>query len=370
MHARRRLKLSRACAAVLTAALALGCQLAAAQDPNAVQQGTAFAKTVAPTSASQVVNPTGVNANAWGTNTATPTAVESGLGGFSTPDTSTTPYSQAQVLGLSGYGNQAVFNCANFVAGPGANPLQVQSCAAVNFLTNNCLSPTAFQQQIITANGGSHGVSGNCDGTYGQAQAAFGFVGQVNWSDSVFSVMTGLPAAVPGETAQTCSEQVVVLKPAQYEQDTCIKNSVSSSYTCTQTMTATVNTTTQPPGYSKSCDAGLGGMGEQNGTLRNGYKGPYCEYDTGQYQTDQGYATACADLYAFPDQTLVYENYYYECPEGGCVAESWCYYSPAITCPAGYTLEGTQCVLKTVTKTFSDDCGPYTQSAGITLPNP
>jgi hypothetical protein len=340
---------------------------ATAQNPVAVQQGTAFAKSVAPTSASQVVNPAGVNSGAWGANTATPTAVAPGLGSFSNPDTSNAPYMSASVLGLSGYGNQSVVNCANFVPDPGSDPLQVQSCAAVNFMTNNCLSPTTSQLQIITANGGSHSVSGNCAGTYGQSQAAYGFAGQINGNDAVFSVMTGLPAAVPGETGQSCSVQTVILTPAQYEQDTCAKNNLTGSYTCTQTMTAAVTTLTTPPIASPTCD---GGVAQQSGTLPNGYSGPYCEYDSGQYQADQGYPLGCAQLFSFPDQTFEYEHDYFECPEGGCVAEDWCYYAPSQTCPAGYAPQGTQCVMKTLTKSFSDDCGPYTQSAGITLPKP
>jgi len=337
-----------------------------AQDATTVQQGTTFAKSIAPTSASQVVNPTGVSSTAWGGNTSSPTAVVPGLGAFSTPNTSSTPFSSATSMGLSGYGNQAVLNCSTFVAGPGTDPLQVQSCAAVNFMTNRCLSPSTAQMAIITSNGGSQAVSGNCEGTYGQSQAAFGYTEQLTPSDSVFTVMTGLPAAVPQETSQTCSVQTVTLTPPTYEQVNCVKNNVTTSYTCDQAMTATVTTQTVPPTLA-ACD---NGAPTKNGTIPGGYTGPYCEYDYGPYQSDNYETIDCSSAFSFPDMTYLAEDVFFQCPEGGCIATTYCYYAPPKKCPNGYTLEGTQCAIKTVQKSFGDNCGPYTSSAGITLPNP
>jgi hypothetical protein len=47
-----------------------------AQSPAQVANGTAFARTLAPTSPSQIVNPAGVNGGTWSGQTAMPTNVQ------------------------------------------------------------------------------------------------------------------------------------------------------------------------------------------------------------------------------------------------------------------------------------------------------
>jgi hypothetical protein len=243
-------------------ALLLASTQASAQAASAVSDGIAFAKSIAPTSASQLVNPNGVNSAAWAGSTGTPTAVPGTLGTFSTPNVSTTPYTTAKAIGLSAYGTQATVNCATYNAATG-DPTQAQTCAAVNFLTNRCLSPTTKQGAILAANATSTSVTGDCSGTYGQAQASYGFSEQESSSDSIFTSVTNLGSTASSTTSQTCSVQTVVTAPAQYATVNCSKNDSSSEYACYQYLNTSIQTTYTPAQTTDSCTAPA--------VLQNGY---------------------------------------------------------------------------------------------------
>ena len=107
-------------------------QLAQAQDAKALKLGSEFGQSLAPLSARTLVNPAAVSSQAWGSasgsGTATPTAVPSGLGGFSKPMAGSDVYASAKAAGLGALGVQAQIDCAIFSPGPSSDPLQVQAC--------------------------------------------------------------------------------------------------------------------------------------------------------------------------------------------------------------------------------------------------
>jgi len=297
----------------LALALVLASTQASAQAASAVADGITFAKSIAPTSASQLVNPNGVNSTAWTGSTSTPTAVPSTLGTFSTPNVSTTPYTTASAIGLSAYGTQATVNCANYNAATG-DPTQAQTCAAVNFLTNRCLSPTTKQGAILAANSTSTSVTGDCSGTYGQAQASYGFAEQESSSDSVFTSVTNLGSTASSTTSQTCTVQTVVTTPAQYATVNCTKNDSSSDYACYQYLNTAIETTYTPAQTTDTCTAPA--------VLQNGY---------------------CVSQSTNPAPVV------YGCPPGqtlegqSCVSTSSSPATPVYSCPAGFTLNGGVC---------------------------
>jgi hypothetical protein len=224
-----------------------------AQPASAVSDGTAFAKSIAPTSASQLVNPTGVNSTTWSGNTATPITVPSSLGTFSTPNVSSANYTAAKAIGLGAFGNQAVANCAAYDPTTG-DPTQSQTCAAINFLSNQCLSPTTQQSAVMAANAtGATPLAANCNGTYGQAQASYGYSEEETASDPIFTNITGLGTTSSAVTGQTCSVQTVVTTPAQYAINNCSKNDSSTEYTCYQYLNTSVTTTTTTATITDSC---------------------------------------------------------------------------------------------------------------------
>lgn len=338
---------------------------ARAQNATAVANGTAFAKSLAPTSGSQIVNPTGVNPAAWTGQTATPAAVPGQLGKFSTPNVSNTPLTAAKAMGLAGYGNQAVDVCAGYDPNSG-DPIQTQTCAAVNFLANKCLSPTTAQGNIMTANGTSQVAAADCAGTYGNAQAHYGYAEQISSNDAIFTVVTGLPTAAPGATQQGCAVQTVVVTPAQYDNVTCSKDNFATAYTCTQTMTARVVVSDLPPLSAPTCDDGAQ---VKTGTFANGYSGPYCEYDFGPFAGGTR-DHACVDLIDFDDQVFINFRSSSSCGPRGCQTTLACYYQAKVTCPVGFTLTGATCTKRGLERTFSDNCGAFTTSAGAPLPQP
>jgi hypothetical protein len=213
---------------------------ARAQNAIVTQQGTDFAHSIAPSSAAQVVNPTGVNATAWSGSTATPTAVPPNLGAFSNPTTSTNTYTSAQSVGLGGLGNQALDDCANFVPTPNSDPLKVQACAATNFLTNHCMSPDTVQTGVLSNLSMSWNTAGNCAGTYGQGVRNFNFQNQITNSDPMFTGTASLKTTAPPQVTPNCSTQTVQITPPQYATETCIVQSNATPQYCSQTLQVTV----------------------------------------------------------------------------------------------------------------------------------
>ena len=299
---------------LVLAALAFVPAAASAQSATAVSDGTSFAKSIAPTSSAQIVNPTGVNSTAWAGNATTPTVVPSTLGKFSTPNVSTNPYTSAKAIGLAGYGNQAVANCAAYDPTTG-DPTQSQTCAAINFLSNRCLSPTTHQSAVMSANATSATpLAADCAGTYGQAQANYGYSEQESSSDSIFTSISGLSSTASGTIGETCSIQTVVTTPAQYASYTCTKNDSSDEYTCYQYLNASVQTTYTPAQTTTTCTAPA--------VLQSGY---------------------CVAQTSSPALVV------YGCPPGEvlngetCVTTSSTPATPIYSCPPGSTLDGTKC---------------------------
>ena len=282
----------------------------------AVQQGTAFANSIAPTSSSQLVNPAGVNPAAWGPAASTPSSIPVHLGGFTTPLTTSTAYTAARSGGLTPLGTQAMVSCANFVPSANADPLQVQACAAVNFMTNNCMTPSTQQAGVIAHLGATQITGGNCYGTYGAGVQSFNMASQVTPADSIFTVVNTLKSTAPAVVANNCTTQNVVTTPAQFALNTCTKNTDTSVENCSQFLSATVVTTQTLANPTESCP---------NGTL----VGNYCQATT---------TGAAAVTYVCPAGQTLQGN---QCigPNGS---------TPAIvasyTCPTGQTLSGTNCV--------------------------
>ncbi len=313
----------------LIAGLALGLSLllalvlpgdATAQSAAAVSDGTAFAKSLAPSSSKQIVNPTGVNPAAWTGNTSTPTAVPSSLGKFSAPNTSTDDYTAAKAIGLAGFGNQAVLNCSTYDPTTG-DPTQVQTCAAVNFLSNRCLSPTTQQSAVMAANAtAATPLASDCTGTYGQASASFGYSEAESSGDAIFGVIAGLPTKSSAATGETCTTQTVVVTPAQYAINTCTKNDSASEYVCYQYLNTSIQTIYTPATTSDSCTAPA--------VLQDGF----CVSTT---------AAPAPVVYGCPpDQSLVGDV---------CQATSSTPASPVYSCPPGSTLTGSTCTGTAIT---------------------
>ena len=309
---------------------------ALAQNAAAVSDGTAFAKSIAPTSSSQLVNPAGVNATTWAGNTGTPTAVPSSLGKFSTPNVSNTPYTSAKAIGLAGYGNQAVANCATYDPATG-DATQSQTCAAINFLSNRCLSPTTQQGAIMAANAtGATPLAANCAGTYGQAQTNYGYSEQETASDPIFTSVAGLGTTASATAGATCSTQTVVTTPAQYATNTCVKDDTTNEYTCYQYLNTTIETTYTPAQSTATCTSPA--------VLQNGF----CVSQT---------STPAPVIYGCPPgQTLEGDT---------CVSSTNSPANPTYTCPAGYTLSGSTCTLtSTATGVQATTCPDITITQG------
>ena len=217
--------------------LALISFVCSAQDPNAISQGTTFGKSIVPTQPGQVVNPAGVSSSAWNGKTSAPSQTPSGLGGFSAPQTSTGVMDDAKIMGLSGLGNQAVDKCAAYTPGSG-DAARDQECAAVNFLSQRCLTPSGTQTAIVNKNGGggsqSQLNSPNCADSYGKGANQFNFGDQVKATDSLFGAVGGAQTNAGAMTGQVCTQKTIVTRPAEYEQNTCVKSVSTDVATCSQ----------------------------------------------------------------------------------------------------------------------------------------
>jgi hypothetical protein len=210
-------------AAIVTLLLAAGLP-ALAQSTQAVQDGDAFARSLAPTQPGQIVNSNAVNATTWSGQTVVPTTVPSNLGAISKPNTDSSSYTAVKGSSLASFGNKAVVDCSNYVPGPGADPAQTQACAAVNFMTNSCVSPNNTEKGVINGLGTGQVPSSNCSGTYGDAVKTFNFGNQITPGDSLFTPTTQLRQTAQTTTGASCTAQTVVAKPAQYALNRCVRS--------------------------------------------------------------------------------------------------------------------------------------------------
>lgn len=219
---------------LLVAALPFSCN---AQDQNAMSLGSAFGKSIVPTQPGQVVNPAGVNSSAWSGKTSAPSQTPSGLGGFSAPQTSTGFMDNAKLMGLSGLGNQAMDKCAAYTPGSG-DAARDQECAAVNFLSQRCLTPSGAQAAIVNKTGGGSSQSqlnsSYCADSYGKGANQFNFGDQVKTTAPLFGAVGSAQANAGAMTGQVCTQKAVVTRPAEYEQNTCVKSVNTDVATCSQ----------------------------------------------------------------------------------------------------------------------------------------
>lgn len=211
--------------------------------------GLTFANSIAPSALGQVVNPSAVNATAWSSNgasTSVPIATPIGLGTFSAPTTSSTIMSPSNPIGvLSNLGNQAITDCETYV--PTGNPMLDQRCAAVNFMSNKCVTPTNTQNAVLGAAGTSVASSAACAGTYGQGAANFGFNNQITSSDNIFTAVNSAQTNATANTQSNCSTQQVVTKPAEYSNNQCAKSSNAQINKCNKVLNVAAVFTYIPP---------------------------------------------------------------------------------------------------------------------------
>jgi hypothetical protein len=230
-------------------ALMLFASIGHAQDAKYLTQGKDFANSIAPTSAGQIVNPQGVNANAW-SGTSIGSSPPKDLGAFSAPNTSSSAMDQAKSLGLMGLGNSAMDRCANYT--PSGDPVKDQECAAVNFMSQRCLQPAGTQTQIVNANGGMQTNPAACEGSYGQGANKFDFFNQVKSSDTIFNLSNTATKDAGKTTGQVCTETEEITKPAESARNTCVKSTSTGQETCSQILRASCS---RPGGYD-GCDQG------------------------------------------------------------------------------------------------------------------
>ena len=208
-----------------------------AQDQSVMSQGTAFGKSIVPTQPGQVVNPAGVNSSAWSGKTSAPSQTPTGLGGFSAPQTSTQAMDSAKTMGLAGFGNHAMDKCASYTPGSG-DAARDQECAAVNFLSQRCLTPSGAQAAIVNKSGGGSSQSqlnsSYCADSYGKGANQFNFGEQVKSTDQLFGAAGNAQANAGSMTGQVCTQKTVVTRPAEYEQNTCVKSVNTDVATCSQ----------------------------------------------------------------------------------------------------------------------------------------
>jgi len=211
--------------------------LSHAQDQSVMSQGTAFGKSIVPTQPGQVVNPAGVNSSAWSGKTSAPSQTPTGLGGFSAPQTSTQAMDSAKTMGLAGFGNQAMDKCASYTPGSG-DAARDQECAAVNFLSQRCLTPSGAQAAIVNKSGGGSSQSqlnsSYCADSYGKGANQFNFGEQVKPTDQLFGAVSNAQTNAGSMTGQVCTQKAVVTRPAEYEQNTCVKSVNTDVATCSQ----------------------------------------------------------------------------------------------------------------------------------------
>ncbi len=329
----------------------------AADTAAALADGTAFANGIVATAPSQMVNPAAVNAAAWN-NGSIPTAAPANMGAFSNPSTNSSTYTSASSLGLTGIGLQTQSNCANYVQG--TDPLMDQQCAAVNFMSNNCLTLTPAETAVLGSVPGVSAGNTNCSGTYGQGSSRFNYGNQITSSDPIFSTINTAQSTAETTLAGTCSPQTVVTKPAQYATNNCIVSLTTSPMGCSQSMNCTtvvpasvpatptyscaagsvlIGTQCQPPAFAATVNYSCSTGSTLNGTSCQ----PAPTSATLSYSCVSGTLSGSTCIQPALSATLTYS-----CPAGSSLSGTNCQAasinaSVTYSCPAGSTLSGTSC---------------------------
>lgn len=361
---------------------------ARAQDKATIDQGLQYMQSVKPTMKGQIVNPAAVNSSAW-TSTTIPTAVPQNMGPLSNPNTSTTTLGSAKALGLGGWGMKTQTQCATYVVGSGDAYLD-QQCAAVNFLSNSCLSLNSTQTQVT--GGVNHITAGttSCAGSYGAGQANFNFHNTITANDTIFGNIKNArdtSKLIIGGT-ETCVPQTVVTKPEKNELNTCVQSTQTDALACNQYLNTVIVTAAQAPTETQSCSQGV-------------QVGNYCQASESgaaniNYACPAGYTLAgssCVGVTTIPATIISYTcsagltlsgnqcvgaattttpaspNYY--CPSGtligtNCTTSSTTPANPVYGCPAGYSLSGTTCTkTETTAPTVTYSCPNTVSNSGM-----
>ena len=203
-----------------------------AQAPNA--DGLGLANSMFPSSAGQVVNPSGVNATAWSGSTDMKQSNVNGTGQFANPTTSSADYAKNNFSGgLTNMGNKSMDDCASYVPTGKTDSASIakdQYCSGVNFMANRCIQPNSSQQQIIGGTGASHNAVGNCSGTFGG-----GLVQSYVLSGNDKDMANKFPSQANNNAGINGGCQVIsTTVPAKTENHDCVKSENSSAQTCTQ----------------------------------------------------------------------------------------------------------------------------------------
>ncbi|MCX4176662.1 MULTISPECIES: hypothetical protein [Paraburkholderia] len=303
-------------------------------------------------------------------------------------------------------GNQAMTDCANYV--PGADPYQNQYCAAVNFLNNQCMQPTTGEKSILGNTGTTQGSASNCAGSYGAGQSQFGFADQETSNDNIFNPISNLGTNASGVMQQTCKSQAVVTQPAQYANNTCIVSRDAESDGCTQQLNVNASAANTPATLGQvGCVSPwitlYSGGGTTMGCLivaadsknlhtgdtydgliifqkdsvdayghaeKDGWDGYDHEWQDWVNSYSGGNPSHCAGAgtplncfkEAFADAGF---NHYTDTG----IATEWYSTGQGYVCPTGATLSGSNCVAKTFTYNWTDNCGPLTGGAALPTPS-
>ena len=220
--------------------------LAYSQNQQMLNDALGYAKSLAPSSNGQIVNPGAVNNNAW-SNTSVPGQTPSGMGQFSTPSTSSS-YGSPNILGgLSTLGVKAQTDCSTYVNT--GDPIADQRCAAINFMSAHCLTPTGDQNKILAASAASQGSLANCKDTFGSGSAQFDYGNTIKRPDPIFGPIADATKNANKIPAK-CEQKQVVTDPAQYKINTCVKSTSVDAKACNQTLKTTVSNYTEPAGVT------------------------------------------------------------------------------------------------------------------------
>jgi hypothetical protein len=287
-----------------------------AQNAQTLSDGKAFAESVAPQGAGQIVNPAGVNPSAWSGGTAMmPSTTPAGLGAFSSPVTDSPLYGSAQAQGaLAGLGSARILSCKNYV--PTGDPIADQECAAVKFMNKDCVTLSNSQAQVVGAAGVGSPNGTDCSGTYGAGISNFGFQNQITATDPIFHLSQNAQNNATSASASNCVSTPVVTRPAEYEINTCSKAVSTDLKTCSQELSIAVTTSYTKAQITYSCDGGI-------------LQGQYC-------------VSTSSDPAAVS----------YSCPDAGtlngtsCVSQTSTPATPYYTCASG-DLSGQSCVTST-----------------------
>lgn len=349
------------------AALSMACAahtMATAQNAATLSDGKAFAESLAPQSAGQIVNPASVNPAAWSAgSSAIPTNTLSGLGAFSSPLTSSPLYNISRAQGaLSGLGNAKILNCRNYV--PTGDPIADQECAAVKFMNKDCVPLNSSQLQVVGATGVATIPGVNCTDTYGSGLSNFGYQNAITANDSAFQLTQSAQNNASAVTPQNCVSMPIITKPAQFETNQCNKTASTDAHVCTQEAAVAITTSyfSATPNYSCAV-----------GTLQ----GTYCVRTTTSpasvsYWCPAGTlsGTNCVSSDITPAVPI------YHCPTGqtlngtSCESTTTSIATLSYSCPGGRTPIGNQCKNVLVQTHWIDNCLPYEQSAGVPLGEP